>query len=199
MRADPTLADQVFGQAHGGHETIVERTHRFARRRGGRVAHLPRHFQRDRHRFLANHVLAMFQGGDARFGMHRVGGAIVENVDPRVGGQVVPIGAERLVAVSGGLLLGQLGLGIAKHGQTRLDLRRRVNVGDFLIGIGVTLAHKAASQQTDPNFLGGFRRCVARRHESSCSYFVGCVKHTTCYCDRCVSRTLLSTFYFANR
>jgi hypothetical protein len=96
--------------------------------------------------------------------MHGVGGAIVEYVDPRVGGHRFPVGRDRLVAVARGLLLDELGLRVAEHRQARLDPGRRINVGDLLVRIGMTPAHKAASEQSDTDFSGDVRRRIACRH-----------------------------------
>ena len=107
-RAQLAVGDQVLGQAHGRHEAVVERAHRLAARRGRRVAHPPGIVDANGHRLLADHVLAVLQGGDARLGVDRVGPAIVEHVDPLVGDQFVPVGAVLLVAVAGGLALDQI-------------------------------------------------------------------------------------------
>ena len=153
-RAEPALADEVLGEADGGHEAVVEGAHGPALGRGGGVAHPPGVFHADGHGLLADHVLARLQGGDAGLRMDGIGPAVVEDVDPRVGGHLVPVAAIFFVAVAGGLAGGQVGLLIAEHQQAGGDLGRRVDVGDLLVGVGMALAHEAAAQQADAQFLG---------------------------------------------
>ena len=105
-------------------------------------------------------------------GCDRVGAAIVENVDPRVGGHVLPIGAERLVAVAGGLRWARSASG-RKAPPGAAGPRRRINVGDLLVGVRVALAHKAAAEQADTDFLfDGFTSLTAMMLLISCSWNV---------------------------
>ena len=145
-RPQLAVGNQVLGKADGGHEAIVECTHRLATRPGRGIAHPPGILGANRHRLLADHVLALFEGGDARLDVDRVRPAIIEHVDALVRDQIVPVGAVLFVAVSSGLALDQIRLLVAQHQQLRFHPGGRIDVRDLAIRVGVTFAHEPAAE-----------------------------------------------------
>jgi hypothetical protein len=90
---------------------------------------------------------------------------IIEQVDPRVGDHFAPIGRILFESVARGLALDNRGLLVAKGQEPGHDARRRVDIGDRLIGVRVALAHEAAAQQADANFLLRESPCLACCHD----------------------------------
>ena len=98
--------------------------------------------------------------------MHRVWAAIVEHFDPRISGQLVPVGSVLFIPEVCSGLFDHLGLLVAKHHQPGQDVGRGIYVGDFLVGVGVASAHEAASQHADADFLAIAGAYLVCRHKT---------------------------------
>ena len=92
--------DHLAREPHGGDEAVVEAAEVLD---AGRLDALPDVVALvgvAAERLLAEDVLAGLGGGDRRLGVERVGAAVVEEPDRRVGDDVVPVGRPALVAVA---------------------------------------------------------------------------------------------------
>ena len=83
--------------------------------------------------------------------MERVGAAVVEEGDPRIGDEVVPVGRPALVAVprrhvrNGGLVP-------TRHSHEP-GLQRRIEPRDLPERTRVRLAHEGVAEHADPDFV----------------------------------------------
>ena len=91
--------DQLPRQPHRGDEAVVEAAEVLDARRLDALPDLVALGGVAAERLLAEDVLAGLGGGDRRLGVERVGAAVVEEGDPRIGDEVVPVGRPVLVAV----------------------------------------------------------------------------------------------------
>ena len=94
--------DQLAGQPHRRHEAVVEAAQVLDARRRHALPDLVALVGVAAERLLAEHVLARLGRGDRRLGVQRVGAAVVEQADRRVGDEVAPVGRPALVAELGG-------------------------------------------------------------------------------------------------
>ena len=96
--AEPTGLDELAGQGECWHAAVVERGHRETRGALGRGDHRDAFGDRVGERFLAQHVLALLEGGDRDRGVAVAGGADVDDVDVVAGDEGAPVGFVALPA-----------------------------------------------------------------------------------------------------
>ncbi len=110
----------------------------------------------ERHRLLADDMLAVPERRDRRLDMHVMGRAIVEDLDLRIFDQFLPAGVVAVVPVATGGVRHAL-LGPAGDGPKVWPGRRGPeDVGHRLVGIAVGLGHEPIPEEThiDGPFIG---------------------------------------------
>ena len=143
--------DQLPCQPHRGDEAVVEAAEVLDARRLDALPDLVALGGVAAERLLAEDVLAGLGGGDRRLGMERVGAAVVEEGDPRIGDEVVPVGRPALVAVPRRHVRHRF-LVPPRHGHEP-GLERRVQPRDLPERARVRLAHEGVAEHADTDFV----------------------------------------------
>jgi hypothetical protein len=167
--AEQSLVDQILRQPDRGNEAVVEAAHMLHAGLTRGVQHAPCIVGGEGHRLLANHMLPIAQRGDRRLGMHVVRGAIVEELDVRIGDQFFPARVVAVIPVALGRLsharFGPPG-DCAKVGPRRTWPE---DVGRGYVGIRVRLGHEPVAEQPDVHSAlirigGGFPKALIAGH-----------------------------------
>ena len=148
--AELARLDQLAGQPHRGHEAVVEAAEVLDAGRGHALPDLVALVRVAAERLLAEDVLARLGRRDRRLGVQRVGAAVVEQADRRVGDEVAPVGRPALVAELGGDRRDRVLVASGHRDEPRLQ--RRVEVGDLLERARVRLPHEGVAEHADPDF-----------------------------------------------
>ena len=143
--------DQLPRQPHRRHEAVVEAAEVLDARRLDALPDLVALRRVAAERLLAEDVLARLGGRDRRLGVERVRAAVVEEGDPRIGDEVVPVGRPALVAEAGRRVRDRLLVAPRDRDQARLQ--RRVEPSDLAEGARVRLAHEGVAEHPDPDFV----------------------------------------------
>ena len=144
--------DQLAGQPHRRHEAVVEAAQMLDARRGHALPDLVALVRVAAERLLAEHVLARLGRGDRRLGVQRVGAAVVEQADRRVGDDVAPVGRPALVAELGRDRRDRVLVPPGHRDEP--GLQRRVEMSDLPERARVRLAHEGVAEHADADVVG---------------------------------------------
>ena len=148
--------DQLAGEAHGGHEAVVEAAQVLDAGGGDALPDLVALVRVAAERLLAEDVLARLRRRDRRLGVERVRAAVVEERDARIGHEVVPVGRPALVAEA----LGHRGDGllVAPGDADELRPERRVEREELAARARVRLPHEGVAEHADADLVRHSRR-----------------------------------------
>ncbi len=105
--------------------------------------------------------------------MDRIGPAVVEHVDPRVGRQLAANRCSTPRSRSGPPRARTISAFWSQSTTSRgATLGRRIDVGDLLVGVGVALAHEAAAQHADAELFAIGADCLERHVARSCGFLM---------------------------
>jgi hypothetical protein len=147
--AELARVDQLAREPHRRDEPVVERAQVLHTRRSDCLPDLVALVGVAPERLLADDVLAGLRGCDRRLGMDAVRPAVVEQGDPGVGDDLVPIGRPALVAVPFGGGTNRLLVPPGDRNQPRPQRRGPGHIGDLAERVRVGLAHERVSEHPD--------------------------------------------------
>jgi hypothetical protein len=178
--ADLAAFDHLLRQRNRRHAAVIEVHHVHDAGLPHRIEHLARLLQVQSQRLLAIHVLARLRGGHAHLIMQAAGRGDVDDVDILAFAQLPPIGFVALPAET----LSKLDRLVGVPAADGLHHGRRIRVkklAHLQIGIGMGLAHKLRTDQTDIDSPG-------RHVTPSCVLWLRVTKYETAKDAKCAKK-----------
>ena len=147
--SQPTFVDQLLGQRHRRHTSIVVPNGIGDSCFFDRSDHLFAFSCIESQRLFTQNHLARFGGRDCDLGMRIVWRADVDGVDVVAGDQLLPVGFDRFVLPLVGESLFVLGVSTADCFQDWSQSEFRKEVVDPLVSIAMRSAHESIADQSD--------------------------------------------------
>ena len=157
--SERAVVDQLAREPHRRHEAVVEPAQMLDTGRGDAAPHLVAFVGRAPERLLAEDVLARFGGGDRRLGMERIRAAVVEEPDPLVRDDVVPVRRPPFIAVPARRLGDRILVPPGDGDEPWHERGRPCHVLDLAERIRVGLPHERVPEHADADL----RHCAIVR------------------------------------